>query len=658
MIWAGRGQGATETWTGGSDNWATAANWDSGAGPVPAAGDTALIADSDGFGRMITYDYIGSAVTLSGVTIDNDGGGSDTLRITDNDALTSSFEYVGDSGASSDGVGTLAQTNGTNTTNNWLYIALDATDSGTYQLSGAGTLSVGAGEVVGYQGQGSFGQTGGANKPGSLFLGYFGGGSYNLDGGSLSVSLLEIVGFYGTGAFNQTSGTNTASGGVYLGGQSGTSGSYTLGGDGSLATGVEYAGYNGTGTFIQTGGTNTASSGLYLGGLMGSSGSYTLEGTGSLSAGREFVGQSGSGTFTQSGTTTNAVSGDLYIGDASIGAGQYTLSGPGGVLSIGGNAYIGGSDSAAGGSGQLNNQGGQLTVGGTLEVWNSTGTEVLIGGGATSAGNTVNLALIDQTGGTSSLGAVSGAGSISVGDVSGTSASMTVSAVSQHALTIESTGLFTMLGGASNNALNLLTINGSGAFDVTNGHFFLNYSGVDPVSAIRGYLTSGYNGGNWNGPGIESSTAAANTRYAVGYADSADAGNPAHLSSNQIEVKYTLYGDTNLDGTVNSIDFGNLAANFGKSGKAWDQGDFDYNGTVNSIDFGLLASNFGKSGSGAALQLSASDWVALDAFAEANGLESEVPEPGSVCALGIGGIVLLAQRRRKRRDGHPAARRG
>ena len=83
--------------------------------------------------------------------------------------------------------------------------------------------------------------------------------------------------------------------------------------------------------------------------------------------------------------------------------------------------------------------------------------------------------------------------------------------------------------------------------------------------------------------------------YGIGYADSADAGNPAGLSSNQIEIKYTLYGDTNLDGTVNSVDFGTMAANFGKSGKAWDEGDFNYDGTVNSVDFGLLAGNFGKS---------------------------------------------------------------
>ena len=119
----------------------------------------------------------------------------------------------------------------------------------------------------------------------------------------------------------------------------------------------------------------------------------------------------------------------------------------------------------------------------------------------------------------------------------------------------------------------------------------------------------------------------------------------AGLSSNQIEFKYTLYGDTNLDGIVNSVDFGNLAANFGKSGKVWDQGDFNYDGVVNSIDFGNLAANFGKSASGADITLPSADWAAVDAFAAANGLTSDVPEPGSAALALMVGMGILARRR-------------
>jgi len=43
-------------------------------------------------------------------------------------------------------------------------------------------------------------------------------------------------------------------------------------------------------------------------------------------------------------------------------------------------------------------------------------------------------------------------------------------------------------------------------------------------------------------------------------------------------VAYTLLGDANLDGLVNSTDFNILAANFGQSINGWDQGDFNYEG--------------------------------------------------------------------------------
>ena len=61
-----------------------------------------------------------------------------------------------------------------------------------------------------------------------------------------------------------------------------------------------------------------------------------------------------------------------------------------------------------------------------------------------------------------------------------------------------------------------------------------------------------------------------------------------------IEIKYVLNGDTDLNGIVNGIDFGTLAANFNKGYSAWDQGDFEYQGFVNGIDFGDLAQNFNK----------------------------------------------------------------
>jgi hypothetical protein len=59
-------------------------------------------------------------------------------------------------------------------------------------------------------------------------------------------------------------------------------------------------------------------------------------------------------------------------------------------------------------------------------------------------------------------------------------------------------------------------------------------------------------------------------------------------------VTATIPGDTNVDGTVNSLDFGALAANFNKTTNTWVEGDFGGDGKTNALDFNLLASNYGK----------------------------------------------------------------
>jgi hypothetical protein len=146
-------------------------------------------------------------------------------------------------------------------------------------------------------------------------------------------------------------------------------------------------------------------------------------------------------------------------------------------------------------------------------------------------------------------------------------------------------------------ALNVtdLAVAGAGQLDVANNVVMINYgNNPDPIATIAALLTSGFNGGLWNGAGIISTIAQTQTRYALGYADSADPGNPANLSVQTIEIKYTLQGDANIDGAVNGVDFGIVSANFNKSVTAWDQGDFTYDAIVNGVDFGQLSANFNQ----------------------------------------------------------------
>jgi autotransporter-associated beta strand protein len=200
-----------------------------------------------------------------------------------------------------------------------------------------------------------------------------------------------------------------------------------------------------------------------------------------------------------------------------------------------------------------------------------------------------------------------------------------------------------------------LSITGSSQFDVNNNHVLITYGASDPISTIAGYIKSGFNSGHWNGPGIISSaiksTGTNGLFYGVGYADGKDGtSHGSGLSAGQIEVAYTLLGDTNLDGLVNGTDFSTLAANFGQSVTGWDQGDFNYDGLVNGTDFSDLAANFGQGVSGAA---SAGDAAAVDAFAAANGLSlptSSVPEPATTGLMAAGVVGLIARRRRRNRQ--------
>ena len=138
----------------------------------------------------------------NGLTLSGSGSvGLGTGNLTVNDlasgisggSLSAANQYVG-----SGGTGAFAHSAGTSTLSGGLYLGNNATDAGTYNLSGTGLLSAPT-QYVGNSGAGTFNQAGGTNTASNnLYIGYnsTAAGTYNLSGGSLSTPT-EYVGYSG-----------------------------------------------------------------------------------------------------------------------------------------------------------------------------------------------------------------------------------------------------------------------------------------------------------------------------------------------------------------------------------------------------------------------------------------------------------------------------
>ena len=230
---------------------------------------------------------------------------------------------------------------------------------------------------------------------------------------------------------------------------------------------------------------------------------------------------------------------------------------------------------------------------------------VNINGGTMATAALLNSSTFNLNGGSANLGVVTGSGTMTVSPVSGTMVT-TVTKIQQSALTVNAGGY---LGVASNmvqytNSISTLTLNGSGQMDLANNTLYTTTSS----NTIRQYLINGYNGGAWNGTGGISSINA-NASYnipasngghftALGYSSGTTIA-ALGLTPSQTVVKYTIYGDANLDGNVDISDLDIVLSNFleqqaagGTQLPSWDTGDFYYTGQTDISDLDAVLSNF------------------------------------------------------------------
>ncbi len=233
-LWTGPAQATTTNWTDTTGNWSNGNNWSSFPNP-PASGDDVQIFNSTFPATLtITYDNPNGGVqTFHSFALDATGASTGViLSQTGAFTLQSLSETVGLNGSAG-----FTQSGGTNAVTNDLHIGSNSGSSGSYTLSGTGSLAVGNNDYLGDAGTGAFTQTGGTQHViGSLILGNqaTGSGTYTLSGGSL-LTFNEGVGSSGTGSFTQSGGSHTVTNILTLAANSGSSGTFALKG-GSLTT--------------------------------------------------------------------------------------------------------------------------------------------------------------------------------------------------------------------------------------------------------------------------------------------------------------------------------------------------------------------------------------------------------------------------------------
>jgi hypothetical protein len=116
-----------------------------------------------------------------------------------------------------------------------------------------------------------------------------------------------------------------------------------------------------------------------------------------------------------------------------------------------------------------------------------------------------------------------------------------------------------------------------------------------------------------------------------------------HLLTNILNRRY---GDSNLDGSVDTLDLLAFRANLGLSGAGWAKGNFTGDGTVDTADLSILRTNLGLAPPGFGGAPASSTGLNLDVTGD--GLSS-VPEPSSLALLALVGMTALRPGRRPHR---------
>jgi hypothetical protein len=566
---------------------------------------------------------VGSVVMNDNSSINVTGTGARVFRV--GDRGTGTLEMNG--GSILAGVLIIGDARGSGTGSGHMIL-----NDGTVTLDRGDRVIIGFGRstVTGARSEGTLTMTGGTLDilPGALtfpdmVIGWDGIGTLNLSGGTINVTGVVATGVAtGSGEALKAEGYINHSGGTIntlgmLLGERGI-GEYNLSGTGevNVRDRIRLAASSATGemTFTQSGGVvNSGTNPVHpfdfnslIIGQFGQ-GTYTIS-SGELNVrGRAWIGDfpGSRGWMNVDGGTVN-VTDDMRVALQ----GRSTLNQTAGVLNVGGIMHLGSGHLAANALGDVNLSGGTMNVGNAINVGLNNGNGILnVSGGALAVTNAIRVwstGVMNYSGGTVSAGTLEVNGATPAGPGG---------------------RVYFSPGAGVSMAVNALAIDAAGGaiVDLADNELVVRNGDANAVSAV---VASGYAGGSWNGTGIQSSVAAAESGRALGIG----------MQGNDVVVGFTWGGDATMDGSVTIADLGVLAANWQASDRLWFHGDFNYDGSVNIADLGILAGNWQKGPGGSGMSF-AEELAMFDVF---DGVV--VPEPA---ALGLVGLGVLGLRRRR-----------
>jgi hypothetical protein len=201
-----------------------------------------------------------------------------------------------------------------------------------------------------------------------------------------------------------------------------------------------------------------------------------------------------------------------------------------------------------------------------------------------------------------------------------------------------------------------LAIAAGATLDLSDNELVLDYTGPTPAPTVVNQLATARGTGSWAGSGIASSSAAVDPqrRTAIGWAEASallglTGSTTAPWSGQTVDatsllLKYTWYGDANLDGTVDADDYALIDRGMAKHSTGWVNGDFNYDGIVNSADYLLIDRLFLQQGG-----VLGPDTLGTRSAQFGDGyiraLLATVPEPSALVLILTANVAVLHRRR-------------